>query len=136
MEHLDPQYLAEVARQIGFVSAVLGGFCAAFLATVIGTKSESRVASWTIGTATLSAVAFVCAVIASTKLVVVLNPAAPKGAAATAGSARLVFGLSFILGLYSLLAAIALTGWLRSRRVGAITTTIAAVGAIVASFLI
>jgi CBS domain containing-hemolysin-like protein len=136
MEHLDPQYLAEIARQIGFVSAVLAGFCAAFLGTLIGIRSESRAASWTISTATLSAVSFVCAVIASTKLVVVLHPAAPKGAAAAAGSARIVFALSFILGLYSLLAAIALTGWVRSRRMGIVTTVLALAGAIVASWLI
>jgi len=136
MPKLNPQYLTEIARQIGFVSAVLGGFCAAFLGTLIGIKSESRVAGWTIGTATVSAVSFVCAVIASTKLIVVLHPAAPKAMAATTGSARVILVLFFILGLYSLLTAIALTGWLRSRRVGAITTAIAVVGAIVTTALI
>jgi len=136
IQHLDPQYLAAIARQIGFVSAVLAGFCAAFLGTLIGIRSESRFASWTIGTTTLSAVSFVCAVIASTKLVVVLHPAAPNGAAATAGSARIVFAFSFILGLYSLLAALALTGWVRSRRMGVVTTVIALAGAVVASGLI
>lgn len=138
MQSLPPDYLAEVARQLAFVSAVLGGFAATFLATLLTARPEGRAGAWAIATSALAAVSFIVAVIATTGLAIVLNPHAPARviAAAAIGRARLCGTLAFIVGLYALLAAIAASGFLRSRRAGRVTTAIAVLGALLATWAV
>lgn len=119
MQHLAPEYLAEIARQLGSLSAFLGGFAAAFFGTLLGHNSSHRVAGWAIGSAALASAAFIVAVVACTKLIVVLHPNAPVNVvAAGVGAARVLAVLGFLVGTYALLLSLACSGWLRSRRTG------------------
>jgi hypothetical protein len=139
MQELPPEYLAEIARQIAFVSAFLGGFAATFLGTLLFAPSERRIAAWAISSSAMSACAFIVTVLALSMLVVNLRPDAPAAVVADAGQAvraRIVGFFSFMLGMYSLLASIGLSGWLRSRRLGWLTTMIALVAAILATWTI
>lgn len=124
MQPLPPEYLAEIARQIGSLSAFLGGFAAAFFGTLLALDSPRRTASWAMASAAFAAMAFVVAVVASTKLVVVLHPQAPAHLP-PGNAARVLVGLGFLLGTYALLLSIGLSGWLRSRRMGLVTSGLA-----------
>lgn len=124
------EYLAELSRQIAFMSAFLGGFAATFLATLVVSDSPKRFAGWTIGCVAFSACGFVVAVVASVMLVVVLNPNAPSNvvASSSVNQARMVSVLAFTLGIYALLATVGLSGWLRGRRTGLATSIMAFLG--------
>jgi hypothetical protein len=128
MQPLAPEYLSEIGRQLATLSAFLGGFAAAFLGTLLALSSPRRQVGWAAGAAALAAAAFTVSV--------VLHPAAPRAAnrAAEAGAARIIVGLAFFLGLYSLLVALGLSGWARSRRLGMVTGWIAGVAAAVATW--
>ena len=77
MEQLPQTYLAQIASQMGFLSAFLGGVAATLLALLLDDKPHRRVVTWAVGLAAAAAVAFIIAVVCSTMLVSVLHPDAP-----------------------------------------------------------
>ncbi|KAA9331388.1 hypothetical protein F0P96_14170 [Hymenobacter busanensis] len=131
MQELSPEYLAEIARQMSAISAFLGGFAAAFLGTLLTQSTPRRVVSWAVASAAVASVGFIITVIAMTKLVVVLHPQAPANVSKSGVlGARATGLLCFMLGIYALMASIGLSGWLRSRRMGIITSVLAGAGAL------
>ncbi len=126
MPELAAGYLSDIATQVGALSAFLGGFAATFLGTLLALGLKGRMASVAIGFASVSAVAFIAAVVASTALVALLHPEAPTavGDVSSAGP-RALMSLAFLVGLYTLLVSLGLSGWTRSRGTG-LTTSIAA----------
>ncbi|AHM60486.1 hypothetical protein D770_11145 [Flammeovirgaceae bacterium 311] len=133
---LNPEYLAEIARQLAFVSAFLGGFAATFLATLLFVNSPKKAAGWAIAGASFSASAFIVAVIALIMLVVNLNPEALSVSESSLLAARVVGMLSFMAGAYSLLASIGISGWLRSRKTGLATSIPAGMAALLITWAI
>ena len=131
MQQFSIDYLAETARQTASLSAFFGGFVAAFIGTLLLFNSRPRLASWAIGSATLSAVAFIVAVINATKVVVSLplyTPTNLSNLPAAIVRARLLGTISFGVGIYGLLFSLGLSGWLHSKRTGIITSTFAIIG--------
>jgi hypothetical protein len=129
MQQLDPEYLAEMARQFGFLSAFLGGVATTFLAQLLTLHSPRKVIAWGVIVSTAAAVAFVVSVLGSTMLIAATHPKAPAGMGAgdMTGARLLAFG-PFMLGLLLLLAALALAGWIRSSKAGVVTTALALAG--------
>ena len=130
MQLLSSNYLVELAQQISFVSAFLGGFSATFLATLVVSDSSKKSTDWSIGCSAFAASCFIVAVISSVMLTVVLHPEAPSNANAESSIniARAVSTLGFVLGVYSLLASVGVSGWIRSRRTGLLTSTFSGLG--------
>lgn len=129
---LSPGFLAAWATQIGGLSAFMGGFAATMLVMLLTHDSQRQAIRWAAGLSALSAVAFVVAAVATTTLVAGSHPEAPAAVArqAAQGPARALAALFFALGAYGLIAAIGWAGWVRSRRMGWVTTGLAALGAI------
>ncbi|RTQ53749.1 hypothetical protein EJV47_03170 [Hymenobacter gummosus] len=137
MQNLSPEHLAEIARQLGSISAFLGGFAAAFLGTLLTQNTPQRVLRWAVASAAVSSVAFIVTVVAMTKLVMVLHPQAPANVAKGGiMGARVAGMLCFLLGTYTLMASIGLSGWLRSRRMGLVTSALAGLGALLITLLL
>ena len=137
MEQLAPEFVAEIARQVGFISAFLGGVAATFLATLVVARPHGphpRIASWVIGCAAAASVAFIVAVVANTMLAISLRPDAPTSAAGSGAKAPVMAFLSFMTGMYLLLACVGLSGWLHGRRTGWVTAALAAIGVVLISF--
>ena len=136
MDQLPAAYLAHIASQIGFLSAFLGGFAATLLALLLTTSGDRRVGTWAVGFCAAAAIAVIISVIGSTMLVTVLHPEAPSRLLDqdAVNRARLVSTLGFMLALYCLLITIGLGGWLRSRRTGLITSVLAAIGLVIATW--
>ncbi|NQZ89528.1 MAG: hypothetical protein HRT54_18285 [Colwellia sp.] len=130
MQALPSNYLVEIAQQIAFVSAFLGGFSATFLATLIVYSSSKKSTDWSIGCSAFAASCFIVAVVGSVMLTIVLHPEAPSNvsAGASINTARVVIFIGFALGLYALLCSIGISGWIRSRRTGIMTSTCAVLG--------
>ena len=137
MNALSPAYLSAIASQLGALSAFLGGFAATFLGTMLALGVRGKTASVAIGFAVCSSVAFIVAVVASTSLVAAMHPQAPASVqAAASGGARAIMTLSFILGLYTLLSSLALSGWSRSRGTGLTTSIAGGLGILLVSLLV
>ena len=133
MSSLSSEYLAELARQIGFVSAFLGGVAAAFLATLLTLRSPSRMVGRTIVASAAAAVGFIVSVLGSLAWLTLLHPDAPKGAgAAGMREAQLLTAVPFAVGILLLMATIGMAGWIRSRRTGLATSVLAALGGVLA----
>jgi hypothetical protein len=138
MQTLSPEYLAEIGRQLAFLSAFLGGFAATFLGTLLTAAPGRRQACWAAGSAAVAAAAFVVTVISATALAIVLNPGAPAGmsSAAAITRARGIAGLSFIVGIYSMLLSLGLSGWIRSRALGMTTSISSFLAGVIATWAI
>jgi hypothetical protein len=127
-----PGYLADLYGQISSLAAVLGGFAIAALAVLLTAAPEKRVASWATGASAFAA----GALISSTFLSAILSTDAGKMNAGGFGDLTpsvlpLVTyqGFLFPLGLYALLFALGLCGWIRSKRTGIASTLAALIGA-------
>ncbi|NVJ62441.1 MAG: hypothetical protein HWE27_18780 [Gammaproteobacteria bacterium] len=131
MTDINPSYIIAVAEQLSFVSAFLGGISATILVTIVVFTSQKRSVNWIVSTSALAACSLLIAVVASWRLVILLHPEMPIQV--SSGLIKtLWFGmlLGYGIGFLSLLASIGLSGWLRSKRDGIITTTIAVVAVV------
>ncbi len=137
MIELSPEYLIEVARQIAFVGAFLGGFSATFLGLVLTENRSDNIGIWLIGALTLASCSFVITVITMTFLSISQHPGIPVDVVMeTVNRHRTIGFLSFILGIYALLAGIGLSGFIKSKRFGRITAIIAALAVLVVTSVI
>jgi hypothetical protein len=129
------EFVGEIARQIAGVSAFLGGFAATFLGIVLQSQSSRRHVGWAAGAAAVASASFMIAVIAGTLVALAVNPAAPHNFATPefVPWARRVFLMSFAIGIYSNLLSLGLSGWIRSRWLGIVTSTAALISALVVS---
>lgn len=119
MEPLSPKYLADMAGQMASLSAFLGGFSATFLATLLALAQQRRLLTLTVALSCMSAVAFVVTVVAASMLSAILHADAPRMLAqSSAGLPRGIMSLAFGIGVFTLLLAIAVSGWLRTRATG------------------
>jgi len=126
-QELKASYVVAVAEQLSFVSAFLGGVSATILFSVIIFSSDKRLVSLLIGTSALSACSLLVAVISSWRLTIGLHPDLPF----TPDPKKIDMLWNFLiagygLGVNSLIVSIGLAGWIRSRQIGLVTSTIAA----------
>jgi len=133
---LAPDYLLEVARQIGFIAAFLGGIATTFLVGLLAIGERRPLVTWAVSIAAASAISLILAVTASISLVMRLHPHAPAYIATPSGLAlgRTLMSVGFALGVLLLLACLGLSGWMRSKRCGVTTSLLAFFGALLMSF--
>lgn len=130
-QELKASYVIAVAEQISFVSAFLGGVSATILFSVIIFSSDKRVVSFVIAASTLSACSLLVSVISGWRLTIGLHPDLPFTPDPDKISMlwnSLIAGYG--LGVNSLIVSIGLSGWIRSRRMGIVTASIAAISII------
>ena len=132
---MNPEFLAEIGRQIASLSAFMGGFAATFLGILLQSADKRRRVGWAAGAAAVAAAFFMIAVIAGTLVAIVLNPAAPKGLATPEFLpwARYVILVTFTLGVYANVLSLGLSGWTRSRTLGIVTSAAALIAALIIS---
>lgn len=123
------EYQKEVAEQIIFISAFLGGFSASILGTLITSKSDSKVLKALIVSSSLSAISFIVAVFAMTSIIMISTKGYPFIIDVNKTTfIRLVGTASFMVGLLALIIVVAMSGWMHSKRVGWITAVLGMIG--------
>lgn len=130
-QELKASYVTAVAEQISFVSAFLGGVSATILFSVIIFTSDKRVVAFLVATSTLSACSLLVSVIAGWRLIIGLHPDLPF--TPDPQKINLLWNsliAGYGLGVNSLIVSIGLSGWIRSRRTGVVTATIAAISVV------
>ncbi|MGH8093278.1 MAG: hypothetical protein ACREIF_07395 [Chthoniobacterales bacterium] len=138
IEPVKAEFFSEIGRQIGFLSAFLGGFAATFLGILLQSPNSRRHVGWAAGAAAVAAASFMVAVIAGTLVVIVLHPGAPPDIAAPEflPFVRTVILAAFALGIYSNLLSLGLSGWIRSRQLGIVTSLAAFISAVIVSLFV
>lgn len=131
MPGVNAAFMTAVAEQLAFVSAFLGGVSATILVTIVVFVDPKRSVSWIVAASSLAACSLLIAVVASWRLIILLNTQMSSQVgqdmiAVLWSSMLLGYGVGFL----SLLACIGLAGWIRSRKLGIITTTMAAIAAL------
>lgn len=125
---LTSSYILAVAEQLSFVSAFLGGVSATILVTIVVFTSPKKSVNWIVGSSALAASSLLIAVIASWRLSILLHPDLP-----TSVEQSIIMVLwsgmiiGYIMGFIGLLTSIGLSGWLRSKQTGIITSSISVV---------
>src|SRR5918995_6783913 len=123
MQPVKAEYLAEIGKQIAFLSAFLGGFAATFLGILLQSTSSRRHVGWAAGAAAIASAAFILAVISGTAVALVLHPAATPDMAKPTflPQVRSLIFITFGIGIYAILLSLGLSGWIRSRALGIVT---------------
>ena len=80
MFELTPTYGIAVAEQLSFVSAFLGGVSAIILVTIVVFANTQKPVSWIVGASALAACSLLVSVVASWRLIVLLDPNTPVAA--------------------------------------------------------
>lgn len=123
---LKASYVLAVADQLSFVSAFLGGVSATILFSVIMLSDDRRSLSLVIAASALSACSLLISVVAAWRLSIGLHPDLPF--VPDFQKLRLLWNCmiaGYSLGILSLITSIGLSGWIRSKRLGLITSVIA-----------
>lgn len=132
MLELPLPYLNELAKQIAFMSSFLGGFSVTLLGTLILSDRDGKLLRVMIVSTATSALAFIVAVAAMTQLIMVSTEGYPfEIDQQQLSSSRVIGTLALFLGIIALMCTIALSGWVRSRKLGIFTTVIGAITMIV-----
>src|SRR5689334_14082071 len=133
---MDPRSaaLAELFRELAFISALIGGFALTFLVQLLTTRAGGRIAGWTIGfSMAATAGLIVCALGWTLNAVVIIDPGPQAEAMRLSGTlTHLHMRLSdgFVVSLFFFLASLGLCGWIRSRVMGIASSSIALVAAV------
>jgi hypothetical protein len=132
-----PEALADLFRQLAFVCALIGGFAFAFLGVLLTVPSRSRVVEWTAGMAMATVACLLVCVIGWTLMASQLVTPRPSAAVVEEFSFPVAMkrlhprlSLLFILGTFLFLASLGLSGWVRSRALGIVSTVIALLAAL------
>ena len=136
--------LADVFRQLAFISALIGGFAFAFLGVLLAIPSRNRIVDWTAGMAMATVAGLLICVIGWTLMASEVATATPAQAGAE-GVLQVAMkwnlmhsrlSLLFIVGMLLFLASLGLSGWMRSRALGAVSTIIALLAAVGLMFVL
>jgi hypothetical protein len=138
MQPLNAEFLGETGRQIAFLSAFLGGFAATFLGILLQSPNSRRHVGWAAGAAAVASASFIVAVVSGSLLGLVVHPGAPPALAnpTLLPPLRILIFITFIVGIYSSLLSLGLSGWIRSRQLGIVTSVAAFVSAVIMLLLV
>lgn len=132
------EQLLKITEHLIFLSAFLGGFSATFLAAILVVDPKKRFAHWVVSLSAISACSFIVCATSSIALVngLHIGTEETKNTLLSVSGIRIVSAISMAIGVFSLLGSIGLSGWLRDKRSGIVTSCVALMAiAIVAFFL-
>jgi hypothetical protein len=125
MVEMSFEYWNKLADQIIVISSLLGGFSIAVVANLLVSDANTRLFNNIMKAAVLAASFFLVSLFAMTKVLMMTTDGFPFKI--TEGAIKipsLVGGISFILGIMSLVTLIALAGWTKSKQMGIFTTVV------------
>ena len=131
MIELPLAYIKEMASQIIFISVFLGGFSATILGTLILSQNSNKILKKLIVSTSLSAMSFIVTVFTMVQLTMLSIPGYPiETSYEDIMLPRIIGIVAFFIGLLSLIFVVSISGWLQSRKLGIVTTTIGIIGLI------
>ena len=131
--NLTPESYAEICKQGAFISALVAGFSFAFLGTLIVSSIRNKIIDWIISFSSVSiAGLLICSLawtLSASRMAIYtsdkINQVPPVFL-----SLHKKLSFIFISSFFSFIVTLGLSGWIRSRRLGIISTVISAIAAI------
>ncbi|MDQ2891448.1 MAG: hypothetical protein M3R65_12990 [Gemmatimonadota bacterium] len=118
--------MIEFFRQFAFVAALLGGFSLSFFGILLDAGRSHRAVAPTAALALASSSCFLIVTLGNTFAAsVISDDALRKRMAAGINGELAPLSMLFLLGIVLLLASFGASGWIRSKRLGWATSTIA-----------
>ena len=119
---------AEICKQLAFISAIVAGFSFAFISVLYTSSIDKRVVDWVIGFS-ISSIAglLVCALawtLGASRMAYYVY-AGIKELPAIFISMHRILSFIFVLSFFFFLLTLGLSGWIRSRKLGIISSIIA-----------
>jgi len=118
-------YLNTISNHLILTSSLMSGFSIAILANLLTYKAENKMVTYVFKLTSLAAGCFLITVFALTKIIKMTT----KGYKYKTTVEDFVFignltSITFIIGIITLSAVIALSGWIRSKKTGIFTTIV------------
>lgn len=129
MIELSIPYINELASQMMFTSTFLGGFSATLLGTLLVAEYNNRISKVLIASSALAAISFIICILFMNKLVMLTTPGYPLEINNQIMEVPRIIGfVFFMIGILALMFLIALSGWLKSKQLGWMTTIFGIIG--------
>ena len=131
MHDLPFDYLNTLAHQTILINALLGGFSLTVLVLLFEDKSSTKLMFHIFRLATISTAFFLVSIFAMTNILMLTTKGYPMPVESDELIlSRLIGTVSFLLGIISVLALVALSGWTKSNSLGRFTTAVASIALI------
>lgn len=119
------EYWNKLATQTVFISSLLGGFSILVIANLLISDLNTRFSKYIMVFATLAASLFLVSIFAWTSVMMMTTVGYPNKVVSSDLTFHRILGvITFLLGTVSLIAMISLVGWIKSRKMGTITTIV------------
>jgi hypothetical protein len=126
--NLTPESYAEICKQLAFISALVAGFSFAFISVLLTSDLNKRIIDWVIGFSIASIAGFLICSLTWTL-------SASRMAIYTSGNIKelpvlfihmhQILSFIFVLSFFLFCITLGLSGWIRSRKLGIVTSIIA-----------
>lgn len=126
--------MAQLFGQLGFVSAILAGFAFTFIAGLLSASSSSRAYSWVFVSALCAAFSLMVAVVGS--VFAGLGVEGDFLDEAQSQELLAIVSQSFLIGVMSLVLATGISGWIRTKRLGQISSALAVLTTLVLASIV
>ena len=131
MVELPFEYWNKLATQLILTCALLGGFSIAVTANLLVNQSSGKLYNVILKVSTISSGSFLIAVFAMINVLQKTTDGYPfEVTPGDLTASRIVGGLTYILGIVSLLGVIGLAGWTKSKGTGIFTTVVSIISLI------
>ena len=139
---LSPEIYAEIFRQCAFISALIAGFSFAFLAVILTSTTKKSIDDWTAGFAIAATAGLIVCALGWTlsvprMLALSMNNAGntPVQLPDAYRTIHRSLSLTFIACFFFFLTSLGLSGWIRSSKLGMVSSSIAVLAAVYALWL-
>jgi hypothetical protein len=141
--NLSPEVFAEIFRQAAFISALIAGFSFAFLGVILTSSSRKRIEEWTAAFAVAATAGLLVCALGWTLSVPRLLALSHQATSATPFELPEAFrslhrslSKTFIVCFFLFLTSLGLSGWIRSRKLGVVSTFIACLAAVYTFYIL
>ncbi len=136
--NLKPEFALEVFRQMAFISALIGGFAFSFVGVLLSLPEKRRIINWVIAITIAASSGMIICTLGWTMSSFNAYQLVFEKAVLPAFFKPMhqILSLTFIASLLLFLVSCGLSGWIRSRRLGILSSMIALFAIIGALFIL
>ncbi len=132
MIELSSEYINQLASQTMLISTFLGGFSITTLTAILLSDKEGKLLNVLFVSTVISAASFIIGVFAMMSLIMLTTPDYPLPVNQSDLMLPKTLGfLAFIIGILSIVFILGLSGWLKSRKLGMVTTVVGVITLII-----
>jgi hypothetical protein len=131
--NLSPESYAEICKQLAFISALLAGFSFAFIGVLLTHESDKKIINWVIGFSISSIAGFLVCALAwtlSASRMAIYGEMSIRELPVMFINMHRILSFTFILCFFLFVITLGLSGWIRSRILGIISSIIALFSAV------